>query len=295
MTRDPNRNDLGEFLKARRSELSPTEVGLPTGGQARRVTGLRREEVSWLAAISTDYYTRLEQGRIQASPSVLASLSEVLRLDEDQRAYLHELASRHRQLGRDSPRPRHGALQAAPPLQRMLDDMSHTPAFVIGPRTEVVAWNAIGAALITDFSKIPETQRYYIRLLFTDPAMRDLYADWEGITRLSIAQMRMHNSTNPGDPQLTAVIEELSAHYPQFRQWWADHEVATRSTGSKQLHHPVVGDLTLDWNAVTWAAQADLQIIVWTAEAGSPSSDGLQLLARWAAENADRTTTSSLT
>jgi transcriptional regulator with XRE-family HTH domain len=279
MTREPNRNDLGEFLKARRNELNPLDVGLPPGGQARRVAGLRREEVALLAAISTDYYTRLEQGRIQASASVLNSLSQVLRLDEDQRAYLHELAGRHSHRRHRRPASHH----ADPRLQRMLDDMAHTPAFVIGPRTEVVAWNAMGAALITDFSELPG-ERYYIRMLFTDPAMRDLYADWEGVTRLAIAQMRMHNAANPGDPLLAALVDELCAGYPLFRRWWADHEVATRGTGTKQLHHPVVGDLTLDWNAVTWAADPALQIIVWTAEARSPSSDGLRLLSSWAAD-----------
>ncbi|HST82454.1 MAG TPA: helix-turn-helix transcriptional regulator [Kineosporiaceae bacterium] len=286
MNRDPNRNDLGEFLKARRSEVRPAEVGLPTGGHARRVAGLRREEVALLAAISIDYYTRLEQGRIQASPSVLASLSQALRLDQDQDAYLHELASRQR------PRLQHRPVhyQAQPQLQRVLEDMALTPAFVIGPRTEVVAWNVMGAALITDFAKIPQEQRYYIRLLFTDPAMKDLYADWEDVTRLAIAQMRMYNSTHPDDATLAALIDELSTGYPQFRQWWADHHVAARGTGTKQLHHPVVGDLTLDWNAVIWGAQPDLQIIAWTAEANSPSGDGLRLLAAWTAENAARTT-----
>lgn len=286
MTRDSNRNDLGDFLKARRSELSPADVGLPTDGQARRVAGLRREEVAVLAAISTDYYTRLEQGRIQASPSVLASLSQVLRLDPDQRAYLHELAGRRNH----HPDRRHASQQVDPRLQRMLDDMTHTPAFVIGPRTEVVAWNTMGAALITDFAKIPYEPRYYIRLLFADPAMRDLYADWEGVTRLAIAQMRMHNAAHPGDPQLATLVDELSAEYPLFRQWWADHQVASRGTGTKHLHHPVVGDLTLDWNAVTWAADPNLQIIVWTAEADTPSHDGLRLLATWTADRAARTT-----
>ena len=285
MTRAPHRNDLGEFLKARRGELSPADFGLPAGSHARRVAGLRREEVAQLAAISTDYYTRLEQGRIQASPSVLNSLSQVLRLDQDQRAYLHELAGRH------GPPPYRGpaGCQADAQLQRMLDDMAHTPAFVIGPRTEVVAWNALGAALITDFAQLPG-ERYYIRMLFTDPAMRDLYADWEGVTRLAIAQMRRHNAANPGDPRLTALVEELSAHHPLFRQWWAEHEVATRGTGTKHLRHPIVGDLILDWNAVTWAAQPDLQIIVWTAAADSPSSDGLRLLAAWTADNPVRPT-----
>ncbi|WP_370961554.1 helix-turn-helix transcriptional regulator [Amycolatopsis sp. cg9] len=279
MNRDPQRNELGEFLRARRAELTPADVGLPDGGQ-RRVAGLRREEVAVLASISTDYYTRLEQGRMPASPAVLTALTRVLRLDDDQSAYLHELSAKgDHQPTRRPPRPK-----IQPQLQRLLDDLAHTPAFVIGPRTEIVAWNAMGAALITDFGKIPEKQRYYIRLLITDPAMRELYADWEGVTRLAIAQMRMHNANNPGDRQLAELVGELSVREEQFGRWWAAHDVATRDTGSKHLRHAVVGDLHLDWNAVTWAADTDLQIIVWTAEAGTPSHDGLRLLASWAAE-----------
>jgi transcriptional regulator with XRE-family HTH domain len=281
MTGDPRRNDLGEFLKARRAELEPAAVGLPEGG-SRRVPGLRREEVAVLAAISTDYYARLEQGRIQASPSVLAALARVLRLDDDQRTYLYGLAARDDY----RPPPRRPRPKVKAQLQRMLDDMNLTPAFVIGPRTEIVAWNTMGAALITDFAKIPDKQRYFIRLLITDPAMRDLYADWEGVTRLAIAQMRMHNANNPGDPKLAAVVGELSVLDAQFRRWWAAHDVAVRDAGTKHLRHPVVGDLHLDWNAVTWAADPDLQIIVWTADPGTPSHDSLRLLASWAADPA---------
>lgn len=281
MKRDPNRNDLGDFLKARRAELTPADVGLPDGGP-RRVAGLRREEVAVLAAISTDYYARLEQGRMPASPAVLQSLAQVLRLDEDQRVYLHELAVNDQyRPSRRVQRPK-----GQPQLQRMLDDMAHTPAFVIGPRTEIVAWNAMGAALITDFGRIPDQHRYYIRMLITDPAMRDLYADWEGVTKLAIAQMRMHNANNPGDARLAELVGELSVQDSEFRQWWAAHQVATRGTGTKHLHHPVVGDLHLGWNAVTWAADPDLQIIVWTAEPGTPTHDGLRLLASWATDPA---------
>jgi transcriptional regulator with XRE-family HTH domain len=282
MARDPVRSELGEFLKARRADLDPVAVGLPEGG-ARRVPGLRREEVAVLASISTDYYSRLEQGRIQASPSVLASLARVLRLDEDQRAYMYELAAKDDY----RPPPRRRRPKVQPQLQRMLDDLALTPAFVIGPRTEIVAWNALAAAMITDFGRIPERQRYYIRLLITDPAMRELYADWEDVTRLAIAQMRMHNVNNPGDPKLAEIVGELSILDVQFRQWWAAHNVAMRDTGSKHLRHPVVGNLHLDWNAVTWAADPDLQIIVWTAEPGTPSHDNLRLLASWAADPAD--------
>ncbi|MET7280111.1 helix-turn-helix transcriptional regulator [Kribbella sp. NPDC005582] len=279
MNRDLHRSDLGAFLKARRAELDPAAVGLPVAGP-RRVAGLRREEVAVLAAISTDYYSRLEQGRIQASPPVLESLARVLRLDDDQRAYMYELAAKddYRPVRR-TPRPK-----VQPQLQRMLDGMVLTPAFVIGPRTEIVAWNALGAAMITDFGKIPDKQRYYIRLLFADPSMRELYADWEGVTRLAIAQLRMHNANNPGDAKLAEIVGELSVQDAQFRQWWAEYDVATRDTGTKHLRHPVVGDLHLDWNAVTWAADPDLQIIVWTAEPGTPSHENLRLLASWAAE-----------
>ncbi|MFJ3804352.1 helix-turn-helix domain-containing protein [Streptomyces sp. NPDC090088] len=280
MNRDPHRNDLGEFLKARRAELEPVAVGLPESGQRRRTAGLRREHVAVLASITTYYYARLEQGRIQPSQSVLDILARVLRLDDDQRTYLYKLAAEH-----DCPPPRRRPrIKVQPQLQRMLDDMAHTPAFVIGPRTEIVAWNAMGAALVADFGKIPEQQRYYVRLLITDPTMRELYADWEDATRLAIAQMRMHNANNPGDAQMAALVGELSVRDDQFRQWWAAHNIAVRDTGSKHLRHPVVGDLYLDWNAITSAADPDLQTIVWTAEAGTSTHDNLRLLASWAAD-----------
>ena len=277
--RDVRQNELGDFLKARRAELNPADVGLPSQGTGRRVPGLRREEVAQLAVISPDYYTRLEQGRMKASEPVLADLARVLRLDEDQRAYLFGLA------GKNVARPRRRARQLVQPqLQRLLDDLPTTPAFVIGRRTDILGWNRMGAALITDFGQIPEQHRTFIQLLFTDPAMRALYADWEGVTRLAIAQLRMDSLEYPGDPKLAAIVGELSVRDPLFRQWWAAHDVASRGTGVKKLHHPVVGDLTLDWDTLTCAIDPDQQIIVWTAEAGTPSYDALRLLGSWAAD-----------
>jgi transcriptional regulator with XRE-family HTH domain len=289
MTGNPKMNELGEFLKARRAGLTPAEVGLPDLGQPRRVPGLRREEVAQLAAISTDYYVRLEQGRMQASAAVWDEIARVLRLDDDQRAYLFGLA------GKQSRAPRKPARQKVQPqLQRLLDELATAPAFVIGRRTDILAWNAIGAALITDFGRIPEKERMFIRLLFTDPAMRTLYADWEGVTRLAIAQLRMESSRYPDDERLAAIVSELSATDAQFRQWWAAHDVATRGTGVKKLHHPVVGDLTLDWSAFACPPDPDQQIIVWTAPVGSPTHDGLRLLASWAA-NAHHSAPDSVT
>lgn len=287
-TRTAHPNELGAFLKAHRAELTPRDVGLPDGGTPRRVQGLRREEVAQLAAISTDYYTRLEQGRISASAPVLASLARVLRLDDDQRTYLYELA------GKTLARPRRRAAQRVRPhLQRVLDHLTDTPAIILGRNMDILAWNPLAAALITDFSQIPESQRNYVRLAFTDPSMRRLYADWEGVARMTVAFLRMEAAQNPDDPRLAALVGELSVQDPHFRQWWAAHHVASIGIGRKTLHHPVVGEMILDWDALTSAADPEQQLIVWTAEPGTPSHQALRILASWAANTREPTHTSS--
>ncbi len=279
MSPDAHLNELGEFLKARRDELSPRTVGLPDGAGARRVAGLRREEVARLAAISTDYYTRLEQGRIQASAPVLESLAQALHLDDDQRSYLFGLA------GKETARPRRRARQKVQPqLRRLLDDLTATPAIVMGRRMDVIAWNALAAALITDFTRIPEKHRNYVRILFTDPAMRTLYSDWETVARTCVAQLRMEAAKYPDDPRLTALVGELSVQDPHFRRWWAAHHVATLSVGTKILDHPVAGELALDWDTLTASTDPDQQLVIWTAEVGTRTHDGLRILASWAAD-----------
>lgn len=282
MSSNAHRNELGDFLKARRAELTPRAVGLPESGGPRRVRGLRREEVAQLAAISTDYYTRLEQGRIQASAPVLATLAHALHLDDDQRDYLFELA------GKAADRPRRRAVQKVQPqLQRVLDDLTATPAMVLGRRMDILAWNSLAAALVADFSRIPEKNRNYVRLLFTDPAMRNLYADWERVARTAVSQLRREAAAYPQDPRLAALVGELSVRDDAFRTWWAGHHVTALNVGTKVLHHPVVGELTLDWDTLTASTDPDQRLVVWTAEPGTPSHDGLRLLGSWAAD-ADR-------
>jgi transcriptional regulator with XRE-family HTH domain len=150
------------------------------------VPGLRREEVALLAAVSSDYYTRLEQGRIQPSAPVLAALVRVLHLNNDQRDHLFELA------GRQAARPRRQAAQKVQPqLRRLLDDLTATPSVVIGRRMDILAWNSLAAALFTDFHRVPEKRRNYVRLLFTEPAFRDLYVDWSTVARSCVAQLRL--------------------------------------------------------------------------------------------------------
>ncbi|WP_018549527.1 helix-turn-helix domain-containing protein [Streptomyces sp. LaPpAH-108] len=287
MSSSTHRNELGDFLKARRKDLSPAMVGLADdGGGRRRVTGLRREEVALLASISTDYYTRLEQGRRQASAAVLDVIADVLRLDEDERAYMLELA------GKDAHRPRRQAPQRVQPqLRQLLDDLSHIPAMVLGRRMDVLAWNPLAAALLGDFDNIPDKQRNYVRMVFLDPAVRALYRDWPEVAQTGVAQLRMEAARDPKDPRLTSLVGELSMRDEDFRRWWGAHRVATRGMGTKVLRHPVIGDLSLDWNTLTCVTDPDQQLVTYTAPPGTPSHDALRILASWTTspQNADRT------
>ncbi|QUQ63921.1 helix-turn-helix domain-containing protein [Kutzneria sp. CA-103260] len=273
MTGDAHRTELGDFLQARRSELSPDEVGLPGTGTRRRVRGLRREEVAALASISTDFYARLEQGRRRASGEVLAAIAKVLRLSEDERDYVFELSGREQRPERLSPQ------QAQPQLRRLLDDLATTPAVVLGRRTDILAWNPMAAALFTDFGRLPDRDRNFVRLVFCDPNVRGLYPHWERAARNGVAQLRREAARDPDDPELVALVEELSQRDEHFRRWWTAHQVAPRSAGSNEVRHPVVGDLTLDWAALVCTADPDQQLFTWTAEPGTPSHAALRELA----------------
>ncbi len=278
MSGDTKMNELGVFLKARRAELTPRAAGLPDTTGPRRVTGLRREEVAQLASISTDYYTRIEQGRIHVSAPVLTALADVLRLDEDQRRYLFSLA------GKPSTRTRRRVTQKVQPqLQRLLDDLSATPAIVMGRRMDILSWNRLAAAMITDFAKVPVKHRNYVRILFTDPAMRTLYQDWDTVAKTAVAQLRMEAARYPDDPRLAALVGELSVQDAQFAQWWAARNVASLSTGTKAMNHPTVGELVLDWDTLTATTDAEQQLVIWTAAPDAPTHEALRLLASWAA------------
>src|SRR5947208_7936245 len=276
--RDQEQNELGAFLRARRSELSPSDVDLPEGGRQRRVAGLRREEVAQLAAISTDYYTRLEQGRIGPSAPVLASLPRAPRLDDDQRSYMYELAGTPAKSRRRAPQ------KVKPYLQRILDRID-APAIVMTPTHDLLAWNPLAAALMIDFGEVPERERNFVRLLFTDPRMRSLYPEWEELARAVVSYLRMEAARKPDDPRLAELVGDLSIRDPQFRQWWAGHHVAFKRRGARTYNHPVVGEITLDWDTLTPDAEPDQQLIIYTAEPGSPSEQALRELAAWAAQH----------
>jgi transcriptional regulator with XRE-family HTH domain len=268
-------SQLGDFLKARRGEVQPEDVGIPHTPGRRRAQGLRREEVAALAAISTDYYTRIEQGRRTAPWHTLDAIARVLRIDKAGRDYLAELASI------PLTRPRRQDQQATDHLLRLIGDLKTMPAMVLGRRMDVLAWNPMAAALmVTDFARVPEPERNYIRLVFTDPAVRALYPDWEEVGRLCVAQLHMEAARDPNDPRLAKLVGELSLRDTDFRRWWNDHLVAVRSSGVKKFRHPIVGDLMLGWDALTCAMDPDQQLVTWSAQPGTTSHDRLLLLVR---------------
>ncbi|OPG09723.1 transcriptional regulator [Streptomyces sp. GKU 895] len=283
MTSQPDPRMFGAFLKARRAQLDPRECGLPETDSARRVAGLRREEVALIAAISVDYYTRLEQGRVRASASVLGTLARALRLDEDQQRYLYELAGR----SDDRPRRRRSAQRVRPPLRRLLDQLPHAPALVLGRRLDILAWNPAATALYTDFAAVPADRRNYLCLMFLDPAIRAMHREWAHDARDAVAALRMEAAAETDDPDLARLVGELTIEDTDFRTWWAEHRVNSATYGTKQYRHPLVGDLTLDCD--TWAASdgSGQRLMVLTAEPGSPSHDALRILTSWTAEPAE--------
>ncbi|MER5659783.1 helix-turn-helix domain-containing protein [Streptomyces mirabilis] len=279
MNSSAHRKELGQFLKARRAELGPRTVGLPETDRRRRVAGLRRDEVAMLAAISTNYYTRLEQGRMTPSTSVLSELVRVLHLSDAQRDQLFELA------GREAGRARRRAPQKAHPrLRTVLNELSVAPGMILGRHLDILAWNPTAAALFgTDFAKAPQQQRNYIRQLFTDPAMRTLYADWEDSARNAVAVLRQQAAACPDDRRLADLVGELSVQDEQFCQWWGGRPVVPRAGGAKVFNHPVAGELSLTWDALTCVADPDQQLIIWSAEPESRTYEGLRFLSSWAA------------
>ncbi|SED67624.1 Helix-turn-helix domain-containing protein [Streptomyces sp. Ag109_O5-10] len=277
--------EVGAFLKARRAELTPRAVGLPEAGQQRKVAGLRREEVAQLAAISVDYYTRLEQGRVPASASVLAAVAAALRLDEDQQAYLYKIAGKT-----DArPRRRHSRQSPRPAMRRLLDQLTGTPAIVLGRYMDVLAWNPAAAALYTDFGAIPVQQRNYVRLVFTDPVIRAMHTQWEHDARDAVAALRMEAASDPDRPELARLVGELAVLDPDFRVWWAEHRVNSATYGTKRYRHRVVGDLILDCDTWTSPDGSGQRLMVLTAESGTPSDEALRVLASWTAPAHTRT------
>jgi transcriptional regulator with XRE-family HTH domain len=279
-----NGNEMRDFLVSRRARITPEQAGLSVYGGNRRVAGLRREEVALLAGVSIDYYTRLERGRAAGvSDGVLEGIARALRLDEAERAHLFDLA--RAAAGPAVPRAprRPPSQQVRPSVRRILDSMAVTPAYVRNARLDILAANRLGAALFAPVLSSPARPVNNARFLFLDPAARDFYVDWERQAQDVVAMLRTEAGRSPHDKGLSNLIGELSTRSEHFRTWWAAHNVRFHRTGVKRFHHPVVGELTLTFEALDLAADAGLRVSAYTAEPGTPSDDALKVLASWAA------------
>ena len=278
-----NGNEMRDFLVSRRARITPEQAGLPAHGGNRRVAGLRREEVALLAGVSIDYYTRLERGRAHgASDSVLEGIARALHLDEAERAHLFDLARASAPAAPRAPR-RPAPQQVRPSVRRILESMATTPAYVRNARLDILAVNQLGAALFAQVLTSPARPVNNARFLFLDPAAREFYPDWERQAQDVVAMLRTEAGRSPHDKGLSNLIGELSTRSENFRTWWAAHNVRFHRTGVKRFHHPVVGDLTLTFEALDLAADSGLRMSAYTAEPGTPSDDALKVLASWAA------------
>ncbi|MHA7984826.1 helix-turn-helix transcriptional regulator [Rathayibacter sp. CAU 1779] len=273
--------DVREFLSSRRAKVTPEQAGLPVYGGNRRVPGLRREEVAMLAGVSVDYYNRLERGNLAGvSETVLDALSRALQLDEAETAHLFDLA---RQANRSplarAPRKRSDVVR--PSIQRVLDAITDAPALLRNNYFDYVSANAMGRALYAPVFAEPAPNS--ARFTFLNPAARDFYPEWEQVSAELVATMRGEAGRNPYDKRLSDLVGELSTRSDRFRTLWGAHNVRYHRSGVKRLHHPVVGDLELVYEALELPADAGLTISTYTAEPGTPSADALKLLASWAA------------
>jgi transcriptional regulator with XRE-family HTH domain len=274
------REELTEFLKTRRARIRPEDLGLKVFGNGRRrVPGLRREELAQAAGVSADYYVRLEQGRTDnVSQEILDAVAGVLGLNDDERAHLQRLAKPVRR-----PKQRRTVQRVRPAMQQLLVALDGVPAFVLGRRMDVLAWNRLAAALIVDFGALPAKERNMPRLVFLDESCRDFYPQWEAVAAETVDYLRLYAGRNPDDAELAELIGELSIHSEEFRTQWARHDVRDKNFGAKRMVHPMVGELTLQYETLVLPGDPDQLLVTYSAEAGTPSESALKLLASWTA------------
>ena len=256
---------------------------MATYGERRRVPGLRREELALLAGVSASYYTRLEQGvSCHASAEVLDAIARALRLDETELHHLRDLATacRHRATTRRPP-----AEQLAPAVRDLVRTLDEVPVVVTGRRSDVLAWNRLGHALLAGHVDPAGPERSaqrpnMARLVFLDAHTRELYADWPAKARAVVGNLRLVAGRHPQDARLTSLVGELTTRSADFARLWADHRVRACDTAEYDLRHPLVGPLTVGQQTLTGASEPEQSVVMVTAVPGSASAAALKLLAQ---------------
>jgi transcriptional regulator with XRE-family HTH domain len=283
---DP-KTEISEFLSSRRARITPEQAGLTSHG-SRRVPGLRREEVAVLAGVSVPYYTRLERGETGGvSESVLSALAGALQLDEAERAHLSDIVRAAQPVGAgpgSASRRRRSAKQAVrPDVQQILDAMTGAAALLRNDRLDILAGNQLGRALYAPVLDSPFQPANTIRFVFLDPRSREFYEDWEGAADGCVAILRTAAGGDPYERSTSDLVGELSTRSQEFRTRWAAHNVRFHRNGVKHFHHPVVGNITLNFNRLELGADPGLTIFTYTAEPGSRDEETLKLLGSWTA------------
>lgn len=278
---------IGAYLRTRRDRVTPADVGLRVYGAARRVPGLRREELAQLAGVSAGYYMRLEQGQAgTASRQVLDALAKVLRLDPAETAHLHNLARQPTTPRLVRPRPE----RPHPRVLALLASLGETmPAVVLGRRGDVLAWNRTGHALVAehvdrdaphDLARRPSVPRMF----FLDPLARDLHQNWEELARIHVAYLRLTAGRYPTDARLAELIGELAMRSPDFAKLWAKGDVADCTVGTMRLRHPTVGRVDVDYQVWLQPESPDHRLEVYTPN-DTASADALRLLSGQVADD----------
>lgn len=269
--------ELGLFLRARRTQTTPEQVGLTVGGGLRRTPGLRREELATLSGISIDYYVRLERGKeTRPSPSVVDALARALQLDDQEHHHLRELAAR---AARYAPEPPPAPSRTVRPhVYQLLETLRPHPAYVLSRSMEFLASNRSGLALYAGLGDWPAKQRNLARYLFLHPTARELFPDWDNQVRGCVARLRAVAGTAPDAPDLTQLVGELVLKSPDFAKLWERYDVTGRKPAHKTFQHPHVGTITLTAQAMHLEGTPGQRLGVYLAEPGTPDHDALLLL-----------------
>lgn len=261
---------FGDYLRARRELLLPSDVGLPVGTGRRRVAGLRRSELAALAGISTEYYVKLEQGQ-ESHPTdqVLDALSRALRLDGNATSYLHSLARLVRQ-------PHQPISASAVERSRwLIDSWPMTAAMILDRHNDIIATNALMSALVPGY----RVGGNALAVLLLDPAVRDLYVDWEGLSMRSIGLLRSRVGLDPDHDRTRELITQLTRESERFRELWHRHDIEGMTEGMHPMRHPTAGDLSLHYSHFPLVGASTHTIFLYFAEPGSPGERGLAALA----------------
>lgn len=277
-----NRNEVREFLMSRRARVTPQQAGLAVTGN-RRVTGLRRNEVAALAAVSVEYYAKIERGNLSGvSDAVLDALAVALQLDDAEREHLFDLSRIANGAVRAVRKPKSQNWVARESLTRALAVITEGPAFVRNGRMDILATNALGRAFYDHVFDGPGRGNL-ARFCFLDERAKDFYPGWDAAANVTVSILRTEAGRDPEDKRLHDLVGELSTRSTAFRIRWGSHNVRRHGSGTKSFHHHEVGEFTLTYEGLELTAEPGLSLLIYTAEPGSASEERLRLLASWAA------------